>query len=58
MSVCPVCRGDCTEYVIDLNNNEIIGCNNCTTTRDSEEYDAEEAEMLSDYHRETFMSDK
>jgi len=57
MSICPVCRGDCSEYVFDINH-EIVGCERCTSTRDSDEYDAEQAELLADYEREVFMSDR
>lgn len=57
MSICPICRGDCSEYVFDINH-EIVGCDRCTSTRDSEEYDAEQLELEADYARETFMSDK
>lgn len=57
MAICPVCRGDCNEYVLDCNN-EICGCDQCTRTVDADQYDIEMDELKADYYRETFMSDK
>jgi hypothetical protein len=57
MAICPVCKGDCAEYVLDING-EIAGCDRCMNTVDADEYDIEMDELKADYHRETFMSDR
>lgn len=57
MAICPVCKGNCSEYVLDING-EIAGCDRCMNTVNADEYDIEMDELKADYHRETFMSDK
>lgn len=57
MAICPVCKGDCTEYALDCNN-EICGCDQCTRMVDADQYDTEMDELKADYYRETFMSDR
>ena len=55
--ICPVCKGDCNDFVFDVNG-EIVGCDRCTYTRDAYEYEVEQDELRADYYRETFMSER
>lgn len=52
--ICPVCKGDCGRFFIDLNNNEIVGCENCYCVEevDAGEYQAEKAQDEADFYKE------
>ena len=55
--ICPVCKGDCSEFYFDCTG-EIVGCNRCVTTRDAWEYQAEENQLQADFYRELFGRDE
>lgn len=54
---CPVCKCECSDYYFDANG-DIVGCDCCIDVRSAAEYQAEQDQLIADYHRETFMSDK
>lgn len=55
--ICPVCGGNCSEYVFDINM-DIVGCDRCTSTRIAIEYNAEQDELEADFYRELFGRDE